>query len=114
MSNAADSLVTLGQQARDIEHAAGHPKARRLASQAVKCATGALVAHNAGQYDGANAHAEKAAAFLRDAATIHAGTLKVTGETPSPQILDAAHLGKGQELHSEYVHEINEGKQNGR
>lgn len=110
---AVDHLITLGQQARMIQNTATSPKARKLAAQAVQCATAGIQSHNEGSFDGANLHAGKAAAYLRDAATIHAGTLS-NGEVPSPQILDAAHLGGAQQIHSDYVAAINEGKNNGR
>lgn len=109
----ADHLITLGQQARAIQTITTSPKARKLAAQAVQCATAAIQSHNERAYDGANLHAGKAAGYLRDAATIHAGTLG-NGEVPSPEILDAAHLGGAQQIHHDYVASINEGKNNGR
>jgi hypothetical protein len=109
---AVDSLITLGQQARLIENTATHRTARKLAGQAVQCATAGIQAHNEGAFDSANLHAGKAAEYLRDAARIHAGTLME--ETPSPDVLDAAHLGGAQKLHQNYVDAINEGKKNGR
>jgi hypothetical protein len=108
----ADSLLQLGQQARAIEYATTHRGARKLAGQAVQCATAGLMSHQDGNFDGANAHAAKAAGYLKDAARLHVGTL--VGETPSPQVLDAAHLGGAQQLHQDYVDSINEGKKNGR
>jgi len=110
--DAADSLISLGQQARALEAVATHPKVSRLAGQAVQCATAGLMSHQDGNYDAANAHAAKAAGYIKDAATIHVGTLN--GETPSPMVLDAAHLGGAQKLHEDYVDAINEGKKNGR
>ena len=110
---AVDHLITLGQQARMIQNVSTSPKARKLAAQAVQCATAGIQSHNEGAFDGANMHAGKAADYLRDAAKIHAGTLG-NGEVPSPEILDAAHLGGAQQHHQDYVAAINEGKNNGR
>lgn len=110
---AVEHLITLGQQARLIQNTATSPKARKLAAQAVQCATAGIQSHNEGAFDGANLHAGKAAEYLRNAATIHAATLG-NGETPSPQVLDAAHLGGAQKIHQDYVASINEGKNNGR
>lgn len=109
----ADSLIMLGQQARMIQNVTTHKTARKLAGQAVQCATAGLMSHNEGSYDAANLHASKAAAYLKDAAKLHVTTLE-DGETPSPQILDAAHLGGAQKLHEEYVDSVNKGKNNGR
>lgn len=111
--DAADHLIALGQQARMIETVTTHRKARKLASQAVQCATSGLMSHNTGNFDAANLHAQKAAAYLKDAASLHVGTLG-GGETPSPELLDAAHLGGAQKHHEDYVAAINEGKNNGR
>lgn len=110
---AVDHLITLGQQARLIQNTTTSPKARKLAAQAVQCATAGIQSHNEGTFDGANLHASKAAEYLRNAATVHAATLS-KGEFPSPEILDAAHLGGAQALHQNYVDSINKGKNNGR
>lgn len=110
---AVDHIITLGQQARLIQNTTTNAKARKLAGQAVQCATAGIQSHNEGSFDGANLHAGKAAEYLRNAATIHAATLS-KGETPSPQVLDAAHLGGAQQIHHDYVAAINEGKNNGR
>lgn len=110
---AVDHLITLGQQARTIQNVSTSPKARKLAAQAVQCATAGIQSHNEGAFDGASMHAGKAAEYLRNAATIHAATLG-NGEVPSPEIMDAAHLGGAQAHHQSYVDSINEGKNNGR
>ena len=110
--DAADALMQLGTQARLIETVTPHRVARKLASQAVQCATAGLMAHQDKNYAGASAHAAKAAGYLKDAARLHVGTLD--GETPSPQMLDAAHLGGAQQLHQDYVDSINEGRNKGR
>ena len=110
---AVDHLITLGQQARMIQNITSSTKARKLAAQAVQCATAGIQSHNEGAFDGANLHAGKAAEYLRSAATIHTATLG-NGEVPSPEILDAAHLGGAQAHHQSYVDSINEGKNNGR
>ena len=112
--DAADHLIMLGQQARMIEHVTGHSKARRLANTAVKHATAGLQLHNEGNFDGANASAEKAAGYLRDAAIIHAGTIDKKRETPAPIILDVSELGSAQAAHQNYADAINEGMKNGR
>lgn len=108
-----DHLIMLGQQARMIQHVSTSPKARKLAGLAVQHATAAIMNHNDAAYDGANLNIEKAAGYLKDAATVHVATLG-NGETPSPELLDAAHLGGAQKHHEDYVAAINEGKNNGR
>lgn len=109
---AVDHLIMLGQQARAIQNLATSPKARKLAAQAVQCATAGIQSHNMGSLDAANLHAGSAAEYLRNAAKLHADTL-VNGETPAPEILDAAHLGSAQQHHTDYLAKINEGKNNG-
>lgn len=112
--NTGDALIRLGQQARLIENITTSKKARKLAATAVQHATGGLMHHNSGNFDGANRHAGEAADYLHKAVQLHVGTLQGTGETPSPELLDISHLGGAQKMHQEYVDEINEGKNNGR
>ena len=110
--DAADHIIMIGQQARMIQNITTSRQAKKLARLAVNHATGALMSHNNGEFDGANLRLETAAGYLRDAARIHAGTLE--GETPSPEVLDSAHLGGAQKHHQDYVDVINKGKNNGR
>lgn len=111
--NPADALIRMGQQARLIQTITPSKKARQLAEQAVKHATGGLMHHNDGNFDGANRHAGEAAKFLQDAAKLHVSAILKTGETPAPQDLDVAHLGEAQKMHEDYLAPINEGKNNG-
>lgn len=108
----AESLIQMGQQARLIENITTHKSARKLAGLAVKHATSGLMSHADGNFGGAAAHAAQAAAHLKDAARLHVST--IGGETPSAQILDAAHLGGAQQLQQKYLDSVNEGKKNGR
>lgn len=91
-----------------------NPKVLRLAQSAQKHAQSAAAAHVGGTPAEANAHFAQAAQDLHDAAVIHAGKMKGLGQDPHPLVLDAAHLGKAQELHQEYVNQVNEGLNNGR
>lgn len=108
------------QAARDMYDSAvrvsgqtGNAKAIRCTNMAMTHAEKAEKAHEAGDLAGANAHLGEAARHLHNAATVHTGTLS-RGDFASPEILDLAHLGKAQEVHQNYVNEINEGKNNGR
>lgn len=110
--DSADNLIALGQQARMIQNITTHKVARKLAGQAVQCATAGLMSHQDGNLDAANLHASNAANYLTDAAKLHLTTLGE--ETPSAQVLDVAHLGAAHQMHQDYVDAINEGKHNGR
>lgn len=110
---AVDHLVELGQQARLIETTTKDRKARRLASQAVQCATAGIQCHNEGSLAAANLHGWNAADHLRNASRLHAASLDV-GETPSSQVLGSAYLGNAQQHHQDYVDSVNEGMKNGR
>jgi hypothetical protein len=89
------------------------PKVQRLATLAQRHAAESQAAHDGGDHAGASAHLSSAANYLKDAATMHTGKLS-RGDFASPEVLDLAHLGKAQELHQQYVNEINKGKNNGR
>ena len=86
----------------------------KLASQARGHAQAAVESHSKGDAVGANAHMAQASQDLHDAAVFHAGRMNGLGKTPSPLVLDVAHLGKAQELHQKYTDSINEGMKNGR
>lgn len=108
-----DTLIRLGQQARMIETISTSRKARQLAAQAVKHATGGLQHYNEGTLDGANRHAGEAAKYLEDAAKLHVATLQRTGETPSPEVLDVSHLGAAHAGAENVASQLTKEKNNG-
>jgi hypothetical protein len=108
-----DSAAELHGTAERISMATQHPKVVRYANEAMKNAVNASNAHDIGDYSGASAYFAEAVSHLQNAALLHTGKMGL-GEFASPEVLDAAHLGKGQELHQNYLDEINEGTHNGR
>lgn len=108
-----DTLIRLGQQARMIETVSTSRKARQLAAMAVQHATGGLQHYNDKKLDGANRHASEAAKYLTDASKLHVATLKRTGETPSPEILDVSHLGSAHEGAESVASQLTKEKNNG-
>ena len=109
-----ESAIQLHGAAARLSMATRDPKVVRMANKSMEHSIKATGAHYDGDWQAASAHLAEAVTHLQNAASLHTGTLK-RGETDvSPEILDHAHLGRGQELHQEYLDEINKGKNNGR
>jgi hypothetical protein len=108
-----EAAYDIHQRARHLATFSQDPKVVRYANLAADHAEKANGAHNTGDTVGASAHLGEAAKYLQSAATLHTGKMN-RGDVASPEILDVAHLGKAQELHQNYVDEINKGKNDGR
>lgn len=71
-------------------------------------------AHTAGDAPGASAHMREAAGYLQDAAKIHTGKLERGAHDSSAVMLGHEALGRGHQIHQEYLEDINKGNNNGR
>lgn len=108
------AIAELGHDAQLMGRETTDLNAQRSIRQALMCVNSAHDAHEAGDPVGASAHLGKAARYLNDAAKAHTGKLKRGDLDSSPVMLDHADLGKGHQLHQDYLDDINKGKNDGR